>query len=145
MSSTTEESRTSLRRFIRLDKLKRALKADLDKVKADLDALEPVVLRYMERNKMQKATVDGLTAYIKRELWAKRPPDVTTEEMCAGLKACGREAFVKEVANMQTLSGWIRELDHDKTNPEDELELPTEMQGLLEVSETFRVRTRTAN
>ncbi len=144
MSSPMGESKTSLRRFIRLEKKRRKLKAELDEVKADLDSLEPVALRYMERNKMQKATIDGVTAYIKRELWAKRPSDVTPEQLCQGLKACGKEEFVKEGANMQTLSGWIRELDQEKPSPEDELELPSEMLGLLEVSETFRVRTRTA-
>lgn len=143
MSSTTDATkRNPVQEFVILEKWRRKLEGELSQVKTDLANAEPVALEWMSSNGIDSCVVEDMTAYVKRELWAKRPDDVSAEELCEGLTAAGLEEFVHPATNMQTLSGYVRELDKDKDDPMEELQLPPELNGLLEVSERFRLRTR---
>lgn len=143
MSSTTDKIRPNpVQDFVRLEKYRRELETELGQIKTELTTIEPMALEWMSKNGIDSCVVEDMTAYVKRELWAKRPDDVTTEELCEGLTAAGLEEFVHPATNMQTLSGYVRELDKDKGDPAEELQLPPELDGLLEVSERFRLRTR---
>lgn len=143
MSSTTDETeRNPVQEFVALEKRRRKLEAELGRIKTDLATTEPMALEWMSSNGIDSCVVEDMTAYVKRELWAKRPDDVSAEELCEGLTAAGLEEFVHPATNMQTLSGYVRELDKDKDDPMEELQLPPELDGLLEVSERFRLRTR---
>ncbi len=143
MSSTTKETVPNpVQKFVVLERRRRKLEVDLSQIKTDLATAEPIALEWMSNNGIDSCVVADMTAYVKRELWAKRPDDVSAEELCEGLTAAGLEEFVHPATNMQTLSGYVRELDKDKDDPAEELQLPPELDGLLEVSERFRLRTR---
>jgi hypothetical protein len=155
----------TMKRFVRLDKQRRDFDAKLKDCKRQIEELEPTVREQITRAGLDRVTIDGLTIFIKRDLWVKVPEGMR-EAACIALQAAGLGQYVAENFNSQSVSAYLREVeslmpDGQQFESCDTLaaleakwaELPEEgrpvlpeaVQGLKEslgVSETFKVQTR---
>lgn len=122
--------------YARLRRLQATRATEAEAIKDEADQLEAQLLEDFSANAMQNLNVGGTTVYIERKLWAKRPADVTTEEVCEGLVAAGHPEFVTTGYNSNTVSAYLRELEAAEES------LPTPLVGLLETSEVFKLKTR---
>lgn len=129
----------TLRRFVALTKRKRELEAKLDEVKAELVDLEAEVLRVFEECGIERITVDGMTLFLRRELWASKREDVSWEEACRKLIEAGFGEYVSPRFSTQSISALIREREQDNLPP-----VPEGLEDVLQVTERFRVSTRVA-
>ena len=144
----TGDSR-SLKKFVRLDKEKRELETKLKKAKAELAEAEVNVLNHFEKMGMSKASVDGLTVYVKRQLWAGREEEVTHEQLTEALRAENLGAFCGPRVNSLALSAYFREeadrikaeLDEDVLF-ETDMALPAPLKGIVKLSEKISIATR---
>ena len=134
-----------LKRFVALDKRKRRLEEELKSVKAELEDLRPAVLDYFRTSGTQKQTLDGVTVYLHRQLWAGREEGVDGTKAAAALTLADLGYLVEPKFNTQSLSAFFREqeqLRDDLVDPADLL--PPVLRGIIKLSETFDVRTRKA-
>jgi hypothetical protein len=79
----TNEERTDmdfakLKRFADLTERKKAIEAEEKAIKAEMDALEPVIIEEMMDEGLQNANINGRTYYINRRLFAG-PDEATTK------------------------------------------------------------------
>lgn len=135
MTAKTGSSLT-LRKYARLDRDRRTLKEKLAKVEAEIDETEPGVIEHFQRMGMDRATIDGTTIYLRRELWAGKADGVTDEAACDALAANGLGDYVKRKFNTQSVSAFVRELD-GRGEP-----LPAPLAAVLKISEVFKIGTR---
>ena len=135
MTAATGDSRT-LKRFAKLDKLKRELKKKIEANEADLKEVEPQVINYFQRMGMDNAKIDGVTIYLRRELWAGKNEAISSETFHDALTANGLGDYVKPKVNTQQLSAYVRELDARGEK------LPVALEGIIKTSEVFKVGTR---
>ncbi len=127
---------TSLRTYARLDKEKRGLEDRLKKLKVQIEETSHAVLDHFQKLGIDRVTVEGVTIYVRRELWAGREQDVSVDQACTALKDAGLSEYAHERVNTQSLSAYVRELDA-AGEP-----LPAELQGVIKVSEVFKLSTR---
>ncbi len=127
---------TSLRTYAKLDKERRTLNARLKKLDTLIEETSHAVLDHFQKIGIDRVTVDGVTIYVRRQLWAGREDGVTVDEACTALKDAGLPEYAHERVNTQSLSAFVRELDA-AGKP-----LPAELQGVIKVSEVFKVQTR---
>lgn len=125
-----------LREYINLDLERRELKERLGVVEERLGDLEPRVLEYFERMGIDRVSIDGVTVYIRRELWAGREEGVSWEQACEALVAAGLEDYVSPRFNHMSLSAYVRELDRQGEPT------PEPLVGIISIAEKFRVHTR---
>jgi hypothetical protein len=111
------------------------LKADLKLAEQAKKDLEPRALAELERAGVQNIKIAGSTVFVHRQLWA-RAKDGNKEAAVAALKAAGLSHIVSETFNTQTLSAYVRELDTDSEELDDELA------AVLDITEDFSLRCR---
>ena len=128
----------TVRRFVKLEKQRRKIEDALKKIKADIEAVHGPSLEYFQSKGIQRQTIDGLTVHLRRELWASKLAAVTHSEACDALKEAGLGDFTGERINNQGLSAYVRELDSQ------DQELPATLEGIIKVSEVFKLGTRKA-
>lgn len=136
--SRSEKSR--LRRFAYLHNQKKALEARIKTIVSTMGTLEEKVKDYLIKMGMNDIGIVGNKIYLKREIYFKRPDNVTIEELCAALKDDEYEDLVKEGVNSNTLSALLREWDDKKPEDCDEIPIPEKLQGVMSYSEVVRVR-----
>lgn len=122
--------------------LRQRAKTLVDEAKAlmeQADEMEQALLEDLAEAGVPRITVDGRTTYIHRELWAKRPEGITTEQVCDGLRAAGFDQFVNLTYNSQTVSAWLRELE------KADAPIPPELDGILTTTEKFSLRSTKAS
>jgi len=112
------------------------LEAKLTGLKSRREKLKDGVLAYFERHGVQNHTANGITLYVRRELWAGRAEGVTGEEFTEAVQAAGLGQFVKVGVSTQSFSAYCRELDEDGTPVE---EMHPELAGKIKVTETFKI------
>lgn len=120
-----------VRRVAELTGQKRELEAQLKAVEAQLDAAKAGALRYFEVNGVDNVSAGGYTVYLRRQLWAKV---IDPEAAIRILPEIGWDDYVKPKINSQTLSARLRELDRDG------VPIPSELDGVIGVSEVFEIR-----
>jgi hypothetical protein len=124
-----------VKRAVRLRKDREAIKVKLAKVETQLAAIEPKVLEWLQENGFPRISHDGVTLYIRRELWASLAEGVEIEFLKDAIAATGHDPalIVRERANAQTLSAFVREFDA-RGEP-----LPNSLAAAVKVSETFKL------
>ena len=133
--------------FVRLTKVKRELDDQLKAVKAELDDIEATIIKEMEETGVTKITVDGMTVYIKRELFPKilvETPsgDKDTGRLIETLINAGLDELVRQVVVHQSFAAYIRALPRDPLS--DMPMLPPDFEGVVDVSEKFSIQARKA-
>jgi hypothetical protein len=117
--------------LLKLDREIHKLDKTLKKLKQDRIELE-------SRVKQQFAS--GESAYMRRQIYASKHPDVDAGLFARQMKAAGLSEFVHETINPQQLSAWVRELEMqhegDITITDDwDPILPEQLKGLVKVHE----------
>ena len=126
----------TLKRFIRLDKELREIKAKMDRIKDQREEVMVTLLKQFEKAGMASTKADGMTVFIEETLWASAAND--NETTCAALKAAGLGIYVKEAFNVQQLSAYVREQVREKK------ELPEALGKEVKVTKVFKLKTRKA-
>lgn len=124
--------------YVRLRTLQKEAEATAEDYKSQADALQDILLEQFAEEGVQKVSVNGVTTYLRRDLWAKVEEGASREQVVEGLKACGMGQFVSETYNTQTVSAWLRDLEREGEP------LPEELTGVLTSSEVFTLRNRKA-
>lgn len=120
--------------LIDLTQKKRNLEAELDNIKEEIRAVEQPLVEEFAENGLSSLNVNGYTAYLHNQLWAKvedgRMEDFTVSEL---------GELVKPTVNAQSLSAAIRELPKDNSGMPI---LPKNLIGVVKVSEIHSIRIR---
>ena len=126
-----------VKRLVKLRKEREAAQVKADKLKVQMDELEPQVLGWFSENGFDSIRVNGVTVHIRRELWAS-VGEQGVDFLRDALEAAGvdAETIIRERANSQTLSALIREYDRDGRP------LPNSLAAAVKVSEKFKLGFR---
>ena len=124
-----------LKRFVELEKERREVETRLKSIKEEAKSLTEAILGDFEEAGMTKATIDGVTVYVQRTLWAKAL-EGDYERACEALRQAGLDVYVHERFNVNSLSAFVRE--RDKAGEP----LPDAFKGAVDVEERFDVKTR---
>ena len=123
---------TAIKSYAAMFVKRQALEDQVEKIKLELKALEPVVLSYFERNGVDRQSIDGRTVAPRHQLWASRNSECSQKDMHDALIASGLAEYATESMNHQSMSAYVREIWKDLQ--EQEAEKPLEGQRLLDVS-----------
>jgi hypothetical protein len=126
-----------VKRIVRLRKEREAAQAKADKLKAQMEELEPKVLEWFSEIGSDQMRIDGVTVHIRRELWASVGEN-GVDFLKDALDAAGIDptTIVAERANTQTLSALVREFDRDGRP------LPNSLSAAVKVTEKYRLGYR---
>jgi hypothetical protein len=125
-----------LREFAALAREKSTVKDRLDEIERRMTELQEPLKEHFVNGGMQNARVDGMTCYIRRQLWAKLKEGHDMDEAVAAMKGNGMGEFVREAFNVHTLSSHARELARE------EKALPAEVLDYIDVSEVVTIQAR---
>ena len=126
------------RRAAELYRQKADLEAQLTQVKAKIAELSEPAMDWMIEQGLIRAPFDELgTLHMRQEVWASVRSDASITAVKAAIAAAGHnpDDIIKEKANAQTLSAFIRELQAGEGVPE-------ELSNLLNISETTKLGFR---
>lgn len=138
-----------IRDWLKLYQRKEALKAELDQVQKDLNALEEPVQLEIASAGVDNVRLDGRTVYISTNYWP-RPKDGNKPALVSALKASEElQPYVKEDCNLQSLRGWTNELvktyfanlseeQRKFADPNDAI--PPELRDVLEIHAQHQLR-----
>ena len=129
---------TPARRAAELFKRKAKLEAELTQIKAEIAEVSDAAIDWMAENGLLRCPFEGLgTLGIRHEIWASIQPDVPMIKVKAAIRAAGHDPdeIIKERANAQTLSAFVRELLAEG-------ELPEGLANVLKISETNKLGFR---
>ena len=134
---------STLARFITLRKDKSDTAVMAREIQDEINDIEPVLLAHFEKTGTQKITQNGLTVYLKRDLYAGLCEDgsgskISEEVAKQALKDAGLSDFCLEKINTTGLSAFFRELD------EAGQELPEQLVGKFKANEVFKISSRKA-
>lgn len=132
--------------FANLDRRRKVMEGLAEEMKKHAGQVEAELLPRFRNSGVQSVKVSGTTVYVERTLWGGAK-DGNMPGLCEALKEMGLDAMVKEGVNAQTFSAYIREQEQalSKTPlPPEELipKLPEVLQGVVNVSEVFKIRAR---
>jgi hypothetical protein len=127
-----------VKQAIALHKEKQALMEKMNKIKAQLDKIEPQALEWMQQNTIPNLKQNGTTAYVRRELWASLAEGADTDFLRDALASAGFDPddVIKRRANTQTLSSIVREYDQ-RGEP-----LPNSLSAAVKISEVYKLGYR---
>lgn len=116
------------------------------------EAEEALSIAMVFRGVRAQKLLDGSSIYLAPELHVSKRSGVSSEELCAALKAAGLGDFVQETYGIQSIKAWCKEHWETSrgsvsvTSPPDEKEwdaaLPAVLQGMLKFYQRTRVRVR---
>jgi len=145
MAATTADL---VNQFIELDEKRKKMEGDVDKLKEELQKLEPQIMERFENAGMQSMkSKSGVVVYIRRDLWAGAAEGADAL-LLEALKTVGLGDMVKEKVNTQTLSAYIREAEREhfagaaSEIPKLISVLPEPLRGAVAITEKFSLRTR---
>lgn len=134
--------------FAQLAREKRKINIRLKEIDSRTDLISESLMEAYQQMGMQRMTVDGVTIYIEETFWAggaKIVSEETGEEYidrqltARALVDAGYADFVRPDFNVNTLSGWLRELDRDERGMPI---LPDSLVGKINVTHLFKLKTR---
>mgnify|MGYP003134179461 CR=1 FL=1 len=96
--------------------------------------LQEIILAHFEQNSIQNIKQNGVTVYLKRELWAGREERVSNEEAAQALNDAGLSEYIGPTT--QSLSAYLRELDKEGEP------LPEKLRGKIKLTETYKIQAR---
>lgn len=125
--------------FIVLAKRKKDLESELKGIKTQIADAERELVEEWEKTGTSQVKMDGVTVYLKRQLWAGYEGD--KDDLIAALKQdADMEFMIHETYNSNTLSSFVRELQPDPATGLPEI--PAHLKGKLKVTEKFTIGTR---
>jgi hypothetical protein len=92
---------------------RRELSTQLKAVEVQIEKLTPRLMNYFETNGIQSLRVNGVTIFLRRELWARPKVAGDRHRVCLALQNAGLGHFVEPNYNAQTLSAWVRNLEDE--------------------------------
>lgn len=119
-------------------KKKRDLEAELKQVKAWLKDMEGEVTSYFQQSSTQSINRDGITIFLRRELWAGREDGVSPEQAVQCLIDADLGEFAAPKVNTTSLSAYLRELDRDGRK------MPSQLEGIIKLVESFKIGARSS-
>jgi len=138
-----------VQKFILLNKQRKIAEEALERIVAEIKALEAELLPLFESGSVDRMGALGNTVYIHRQLWPKNT--VSSEATTEALKAAGLGDMVKETHNSQSLAAYVREIrkEHEVNglplNSEQVKSfLPTPLQAVIDVTERITLRVRSS-
>ena len=126
-----------VKRIVELKKQMEELDTQIKALKKEYDELEPQVIEYMEKEGLQRLTVDDRTVYVNRQIWASL--NKANPEALEILRENGLEDFIEEKVNSQRISAFVREFEK---NSED---IPDWCRDALNITEKYAVGIRKIN
>ena len=146
MSATTKDL---VNKFIKLDQQIKGKEGEVEDLKKERAALEALLLpRFQEGGIASMKSSSKVTVYLRRDLWAGAK-DGDKASLYAAMRVLPETApMVQETVNSQTFSAYVREKAREyfgeqlnTVEPGRLIEaLPTELQGLVNVTEKFSLR-----
>ena len=133
-------TKTLLKPYVALHKLRTDLETKLADVKTRMKDLEPALTDSFTGEGLQSVNCNGYTVYLHRQLWAGHAGD--KDALMAELKAMTDESWsflVKDNINSNSFSARVRELER---NEDDMPILPDNLKSLIKVSEVFKIGMR---
>lgn len=127
------------KRAAELFRQKADLEAQLTQVKAQIASVSDAAIDWMAEQGLLRAPFDGLgTLHIRHEVWASLREDAPLSKVKAAIRRAGHDPadIIKEKANTQTLSAFVRELLAEKG------ELPKGLAATLKITETNKLGFR---
>ncbi len=70
------------------------LDAETKKLRGELETILRAIPKIFSTNKVDRVTVDGVTVYKRRQVWASKKESVAKDEYLQALKAAGLKDFV---------------------------------------------------
>ena len=126
--------------FIKLLKEKKELAKEVKTNQEAIDWLEPEIRNYFGDHAIEKITQDGLTIFIKRQIFAEKCKvddiPVSNEECIEALKEAQLGLYFEEKIKSQALNSYFKEL------AEEGLQIPTALHGIFQAREVFRMGSR---
>lgn len=118
--------------FADLEILKVEQDSQLKRTKEKLENMQGELLDFFTDSPVEQIKVKGRTIYLKRSLYAK----IHSKELAIkALKAEGLDALISEGFNTNTLSSYLRELEHEGE------EIPDSFKDAIEAIEIFKVQS----
>jgi len=132
-------------RFVELTRAKRGLTEEIRSIERELDMLE-YQLRETLTTGLQRATIDGMTVYLKRQLYVRHREDATAAQLIQALKHNRMGHFVLETYNKTALTNHVRELEQEHKKEIDEGLIPSianllpfDVRAVLTVDHTYSI------
>ena len=134
---------TKIRHFIKLLKLKKEFAKQVKENQTAINWIEPEIRNYFGDQGIERMTKDGMTIYIKRDLFAAIKDDqdgvpYSHDQCVETLKMAGLGLYCEEKVKISGLTAYFRELD------EDETDIPDNLREKFEVKEVFKMASRKA-
>lgn len=115
---------------------RKELEAQVEKLRAECNALMPAVLHYFEKHGIDRQTVEGYTVAPRYELWASRNEEKSQKDMHDALIEAGLQDYATESMNHQGMSAHIREIYRELV--EAEQQKPKEQQIDIDIKRLKR-------
>ena len=110
LEATAPEFR-AFARAVEVIRKKSHLTSELKTADDELKRLQPLVFTYFAQHGIKRIRINGVTLFLRRELWARPKVPGHQPEVCAVMKATGYGHFVHDTYNASTFSAHIRELE----------------------------------
>jgi hypothetical protein len=130
---------SKLKRFADLTERKKAIEAEEKAIKAEMDALEPIIIGEMADAGLQNANINGRTYYISRRFFANPAEGYDKVSVSAALKSAGLGEYVTETYNSNSLAAYVRSVIKEAT-PEDLQAAGFDENAGIDVLETYELR-----
>ena len=145
----TEEHKVSvqtLKRYAKLVKEKTKLKSELGRVEGEMKDLNDPVIAYFQRHGKQRDTLDGVTLFVRRELWPGMSPTTTVERLNAALDEVGLSQIAQRRMNVQSMRAIVNETVGTSQGDPQEIfnEAYPQLAEHVKVSEVFKLGARKA-
>ena len=85
---------SKIRAYVHLRAQQHAAEAEAESFKDQANRLQDELLEQFAEEGVKKISVDGVTTYLHRVLWAKVEEGASREQVVEGLKSCGLGQFV---------------------------------------------------
>jgi len=88
-----------------------SLEKETKELKAELDTILRRIPMIFSMHKVDRVTVDGVTVYKRRQVWASKKKTVSTEEYLQALKSSGLEDFIFDSYSHGRVQAYIRDIE----------------------------------
>ena len=116
MSAADTQSDVATQVALRAVTIKRrveSLEKETKELKAELDTILRRIPTIFSTNKVDRVTVDGVTVYKRRQVWASKKESVNKDEYLHALKASGLKDFIFDSYSHGQVQSHIRDIESE--------------------------------